>query len=65
MSYNKNIGPIDSAVLTYIGYKQTDKQTDRQAKIYRRSDLRISAAEVLKRTVFLIIDTGTVVNGKL
>jgi len=30
------LGPIGSAVLTFIGYKQTDKQTDRQAKfIYR------------------------------
>jgi len=28
--------PIGSALLTFIGYKQTDKQTDRQAKfIYR------------------------------
>ncbi len=32
----QNLGPIGSAVLTFIGYKQTDKQTDRQAKfIYR------------------------------
>ncbi len=36
----KNLGPIGSAVLTFIGYKQTNKQTDkhqdRQAKfIYR------------------------------
>ena len=30
------MGPIGSAVLTLIGYKQTNKQTDRQAKfIYR------------------------------
>ena len=29
-------GPIGSAVLTFIGYKQKNKQTDRQAKfIYR------------------------------
>ena len=28
----KNQGPISSAVLTFIGYKQTNKQTDRQAK---------------------------------
>jgi len=28
----KNLGPIGSAVLTFIGYKQTDRQTDRQAK---------------------------------
>ena len=33
---HKNLGPIGSAVLAFIGYKQTDKQTDRQAKfIYR------------------------------
>ena len=25
----KNLGPIGSAVLTFIGYKQTDKQTDK------------------------------------
>ena len=33
-----NVGPIGSAVLTFIGYKQTqtNKQTDKQAKfIYR------------------------------
>jgi len=33
------LGPIGSAVLTFIGYKQTDRQTDRQAKfIYRWPD---------------------------
>ena len=26
----KNLGPIGSAVLTFIGYKQTDRQTDTQ-----------------------------------
>ena len=32
----KNLGPIGSAVLTFIGYKQTNRQTNRQAKfIYR------------------------------
>ena len=32
----KKLGPIGSAVLTFIGYKQTNRQTDRQAKfIYR------------------------------
>jgi len=30
------LGPIGSAVLTFIGYKQTDKQTDRQAKFIDR-----------------------------
>ena len=25
----KNLGPIGSAVLTFIGYKQTDRQTDK------------------------------------
>ena len=25
-----NVGPIGSAVLTFIGYKQTNKQTDRE-----------------------------------
>ena len=33
---HKNVVPIGFDVLTFIGYKQTDKQTDRQAKfIYR------------------------------
>ena len=33
---HKNLTPIGSAVLTFIGYKQTNRQTDRQAKfIYR------------------------------
>ena len=32
----KNLGPIGSAVLKFIGYKQTNKQTDTQSKnIYR------------------------------
>ena len=32
----QNLGPVGSAVLTFIGYKQTSKQKDRQAKfIYR------------------------------
>jgi len=32
----KKLGPIGSAVLAFIGHKQTDTQTDRQAKfIYR------------------------------
>ena len=26
---HKNLGPIGSAVLTFIGYKQTNKQTDK------------------------------------
>ena len=28
----KNLGPIGSVVLTFIGYKQTNRQTPRQAK---------------------------------
>ena len=36
-STTQNFDPIGSAVLTFIGYEQTDKQTNRQAKfIYRR-----------------------------
>ena len=34
-SYTK-FGPIGSAVLTFIGYKQTNKQTDRQFKFKYR-----------------------------
>jgi len=33
------LGPIGSAVLTFIGYKQTNKQTDRQAKLIYRFKL--------------------------
>ena len=29
-SPTQNLGPFGSAVLTFIGYKQTDKQTDKQ-----------------------------------
>ena len=29
---HKKIGPIGSAVLTFIGYKQTDRQTDKQTE---------------------------------
>ena len=36
----KNLGLIGSAVLTFIGYKQTDTQTDRQAKFIYRIDYR-------------------------
>ena len=43
----KNLGPIGSAVLTFIGYKQTDKQTDRQtSQIYISRDLEISSKPV-------------------
>ena len=38
----KNLGPIGSAVLTFIGYKQTNKQTDRQAKFIHRFDIGFS-----------------------
>ena len=27
--FTKNLGPIGSAVLTFIGYKQTNRQTDK------------------------------------
>ena len=42
----KNLGPIGSAVLTFIGYKQTDKQTNKQIMwfLYKRN-LQIYAAE--------------------
>jgi len=32
------LGPIGSAVLTFIGYKQTDKHPNRQAKFIYRYD---------------------------
>ena len=41
----QNLGPIGSAVLTFIGYKQTNKhpnkKTDRQAKFILRCDLHV------------------------
>ena len=38
----KNMGPIGSAVLTFTGYKQTDRYQDRQAKfIYRSLKLQV------------------------
>ena len=43
----QNLGPIGSAVLTFIGY-QTNRQTDTQAKFMFRSELRIFAAETMK-----------------
>ena len=38
MGPTKNLGPIGSAVLTFIGYHQTDGQTDKQS-IYIDIDL--------------------------
>ena len=36
LGHTTNLGSISSAVLTFIGYNQTNRQTDRQAKfIYR------------------------------
>jgi len=43
------LSPIGSAVLTFIGYKQTDKHKDRQAKfIYRFIFLRVLNVELLR-----------------
>ena len=65
----KNLGPIGSAVLTFIGYKdtnkQTDKQTDRQAKfIYRFEDLTKKKSKIIvaenhkcKTKVSSVVDT--------
>jgi len=36
MLSHKKMGPIDSAVLTFIGYKQTNRHTDTQAKYINR-----------------------------
>ena len=47
----KNLGPIGSAVLTFIGYKQTDKQTNKQTdkpNLYIESDVRFTTAETMK-----------------
>jgi len=34
----KNLGPISSAVLTYMGYMQTHTQTDKQSIYIKRED---------------------------
>ena len=39
---HKNLDPIGSAVLTFIGYKQTNKHQDRQAKFIYRLKYQIS-----------------------
>ena len=41
---HKKIGPIGSAVLTFIGYKQTNKQTDK-SNIYIDIDSRYSVSK--------------------
>ena len=41
----KNLGPIGSAVLTFIGYKQTDTQTDTQTD---KPNLYIDAVQFLE-----------------
>ena len=43
---HKKLGPIGSAVLTFIGYKQTDKQTDRQAKFIYRCYVRFTTVPI-------------------
>ena len=43
----QNLGPIDSAVLTFIGYKQTDRKTDRQAKYIDRRFMYLSTSILL------------------
>ena len=51
----KNLGPIGSAVLTFIGYKQTDKQTNKQtSQIYIQIDNLILKVVLLLQS-FLII----------
>ena len=45
----QNLGRIDLAVLTFIGYKQTNKHTDRQAKfIYRFNYYNVNKENVVK-----------------
>ena len=48
----KNLGPIGSAVLTFIGYKQTNKQTnkqtDRQAKFIYKWEFKINSTKVIR-----------------
>ena len=47
LGLNQNLGQIGSAVLTFIGYKQTTKQEDRQAMywIYLRLRNMLSFVE--------------------
>ena len=44
----KKLGPIGSAVLTFVGHKQTDKQTQRQAKYICRFDKDIDKIAVAR-----------------
>ena len=43
MCPTQNWGPIVSAVLSFIGYKQTDKPTNRQAKYIDRCTILLGA----------------------
>ena len=45
------MGPIGSAVLTFIGYKRTDKQTDRQAKLIYRFDSGIIKKTIIRNRI--------------
>ena len=50
VSSHKNLGPIGSAVLTLIGYKQTSKQTDKQVCVYVDS-MHVIGLDVYMKTM--------------
>ena len=48
------MGPIGSAVLTFIGYKQTDRQTDRQTdKQTDKPNLYIEGGKELELYIYM------------
>ena len=49
----KNLGPISSAVLTYMGYIQTDTQTDKQS-IYIKRDRTPFWKNAKKKFIFFL-----------
>ena len=68
----KNLGPIGSAVLTFIGYKQTDKPNlcidNYLNKLYKYMERLIMytlshSGEDLRYKVFLVMSDSTIVEG--
>ena len=58
----KNLGPIGSAVLTFIGYKRTDKQTDKQTDkpnlyIDKMSNIKYALSLLRRRTEYKYVFT--------
>ena len=50
--FHKKVGPDHSAVLTFIGYKQTDRQTDRQTNRQAKFLVYIYSTLILTKILF-------------